>query len=844
MPVMLSLSLRFASHKRNKRNLNKDQQIILAAALARQKKLNLRMCIDAAHPDSRPSPKQQEIFNDIENYHQRWVIAANQCKPAYSLVQMADGTLKSIAEIVEGDKVLAVSLKDGSVTPTEVTATWKNGTKDVYRYWTGEHHWTDSTPNHEMVEQRGRGLYKKCIDKVKTLVTPTYKTEGQEQDAPLELLGFLLGDGCLTKLTTAGLQFTNTNHAIIEHVRSLLKSGYHLRDHHNGDFYIAKLAGLKGENEYIQFIRSQGLENCYAHEKFIPELVFKSTIQERCKFIGGLIATDGWLASKGFIGYCTTSEKLAYDLHRLYLTLGIHSQVSKKIHLNPNHKDKYEVCIKTSDSIAEFTKLITVPGKQFKEYPHSNRRKVSYRYRSIKKVEYLGQMEVYDITVADENHTYICDGYATGNSGKSTIGGREIAWIFQENHPNWTRPERFGIGPLLLLIVGRVTQQVEIELWQKKIRPLLDPGCYKEVKTGSALTRVENVHNGNTILIMSHHADAEARDKLQSYVAHYVWLDEMPKSVKVIEEMQRRIQKNDGYFLATFTPKVRNDEIRKMAEAATEPYAKKYSLRMFDNPAYSEADKLRILDSVKTLTKEEQATILEGAWSDGDELVYQFGDNQIETPESYHYGWRHVEVVDPALKSKFGLTLWAQSPKTGIWYCVKADYIEGIYVPTEMIKEVTKRTDGYNIVRRICDTNATWFIQQASQMGRSYVGIWNKSERKQDLIKNLQEALIRTIKIAPWCSLLIDEFNTCSWSETAEQPKIVNSQRFHLLDTAQYFVDARPKDFKPEAEKVPMELWLPGRAQESAKKKHIEKKTQQFTQGKGNPWKIRSRGWR
>jgi hypothetical protein len=49
------------------------------------------------------------------------------------------------------------------------------------------------------------------------------------------------------------------------------------------------------------------------------------------------------------------------------------------------------------------------------------------------------------------------------------------------------------------------------------------------------------------------------------------------------------------------------------------------------------------------------------------------------------------------------------------------------------------------------------------------------------------------IKITPWSTDFIDELVECHWSETAED-KIANSSKFHLLDSAQYFVDLRPKN--------------------------------------------------
>jgi hypothetical protein len=72
-----------------------------------------------------------------------------------------------------------------------------------------------------------------------------------------------------------------------------------------------------------------------------------------------------------------------------------------------------------------------------------------------------------------------------------------------------------------------------------------------------------------------------------------------------------------------------------------------------------------------------------------------------------------------------------------------------------------------------------------------YMGVYNKNSRKGELIKGYQERLGHRIYIAPWCEDLIAEMQECRWSERAANT-IVNSQSFHLCDTAQYFADAIP----------------------------------------------------
>lgn len=381
---------------------------------------------------------------------------------------------------------------------------------------------------------------------------------------------------------------------------------------------------------------------------------------------------------------------------------------------------------------------------------------------------------------------------AGNQSGKSSTPAREIAWLLTGTHPTWKRPDHWGDEPLLILIAGQDRKMMEIEIWGKKILPFLKADEWREAKQGGSLQYVEHRQTKNKIVFISHSDSSEKNRKhMQGYVAHYVWLDEMPSSIKILEELQRRVDARRGYFIATFTPKFRSEEIRRVVESASLPLAKIYKMSKLDNPLY--ADRIQEeLDKLDGYPESMKNAILYGDWYIGDSAVYHFDyESMVEQPDGYHPGWRHVEASDPALKSKFGFTLWAENPVNSIWYCVKAEYIEGIQDPESIFLEVMKRTAGYNIVRRISDPHEAWYIGTASVKKVTYVTPYDKNSRKGELIKNLQTALGRTIKIAPWCKDLISEFETCQWSETAVD-KIINASTYHLLDSAQYFVDCKP----------------------------------------------------
>lgn len=422
---------------------------------------------------------------------------------------------------------------------------------------------------------------------------------------------------------------------------------------------------------------------------------------------------------------------------------------------------------------------------------------------------------------------------AGNQSGKSAIGAREVSWIFNNEHPHYTTPDR----PLKLLVIGRVGEQVETELWRSKIKPFLPPGTYKEVRIGNILQRVEHVSNGNLIIFMSHHNINEAREKVQSFVLDYVWLDEQVSSLSFFIELMMRIQANQGRLFWSYTPLIRNHELVKYADNLDPKVGKLYTLNMLDNPKYDGRHE-EILAQFKHMSAAEREARLFGTPFSGDNAVYDFSvDDHIAAPVDYDPSWRHIEIIDPAASGKAGYALLTENPTSGRWYLIREDYIAGA-AASDLLPKITKLTGTVNLSRLISDPHETWFIKEAAKQGRTYSGVVKKNERKQELIKNLQEALYSgKLKIAPWCIKAIEEFSTCQWAETGKD-RIIGASRFHLLDCLQYGVDNLPQPIK-QLPPTTWEGWL-----KKANKDRLKKEaTNKISRGRIKP-KIWRRGGR
>ena len=416
-------------------------------------------------------------------------------------------------------------------------------------------------------------------------------------------------------------------------------------------------------------------------------------------------------------------------------------------------------------------------------------------------------------------------------SGKSQLGGRIVSWWFEENHPYMSRPTEWGTAPLQLIVVGRLGEQMESELWEKKIKPFLKPGSYKLVKIGNILQRVVHTTNGNRIIFLSHNDAVHAREKVQAFTANVVWLDEMPDYAGLVTELIMRVLANKGRLYGTFTPLIRNEEIRKIVDTPT-PYSRKHKLLMLDNPIYSGRER-EIEDQVRAVCTSESEFLarMYGEWYAGDTRVFAYDlARHRRNPLNYNAAaWRHVAVADPSASGLTGLVVLAEDPTTGSWYCVKAKYLNGKSA-YELLDEAEREVLGYRLVLRLCDCNPAGFYKEAARRGISWLPYTEKMNRKLETIDSTNRLFEQNqLFVTEQALSLEEELVTCNWNGD----KIVNASRFHLCDPLRYFVDRKPVwdalALVPQTETQALRVaW---------KEKQAAKAT--VLEGKSNRWKQR-----
>jgi phage terminase large subunit-like protein len=436
---------------------------------------------------------------------------------------------------------------------------------------------------------------------------------------------------------------------------------------------------------------------------------------------------------------------------------------------------------------------------------------------------------------------------APNRVGKTQCGARAVTWWLQDKHPYVPRRKEWGNGGFNILVVGRTTQHLDNEIWDKKLRKYLPPGSYKE-KRGNSLTHVEHLKTRNKLIFMSHHDAINAREKVQGFTAPIVWVDEMPDDVSLITELILRTVTNNGIFIATFTPLIENEEIKKIVEASS-TNKKKYVLRVEDNPKIAArlADYESELRSI-CATEAEYRARRYGEWYYRSGRVYRAYlpdmHKQFLPPHYSEVHWRHTVVVDPSASGLTGATLWAEDPTCGVWWCVKAKKMEGAAAYL-LVRTVEAWIEGYNVVKRLCDCNPAGYYHEALRQKIAYEVVNDKQGRKFDTIEAVNKAFsTRAIMLSSDVGELEDELLMCKWSESNSN-KIIHESKWHLSDTLRYFVDRKPAppamyasyDTERQAIKQEWNKALEGKW----KKQAIEKKQQEKKQQRQQRMNIVSR---
>lgn len=221
------------------------------------------------------------------------------------------------------------------------------------------------------------------------------------------VLGFLLGDGCLTDSCLQGntnIRISNPEDDIVNKVAKLINADRMWCDKKG----VGKTIYTKEASSIIAYLRAVGL-NTYSYNRFIPNEYLWGSIEQRKALLAGLFDTDGSIRKKNSYSITTTSKKLADDIVHLCRSLGYGTNISLD-----GRKDKYtsgecyEVSIYTDDIIFTSKKH---QGRYDKFWEKESQYKHDRHHTRIISIEYSRRTECQCIMLDDDTdyHLYITD---------------------------------------------------------------------------------------------------------------------------------------------------------------------------------------------------------------------------------------------------------------------------------------------------------------------------------------------------------------------------------------------------------------------------------------------------
>jgi replicative DNA helicase len=123
------------------------------------------------------------------------------------------------------------------------------------------------------------------------------------------------------------------------------------------------------KNPLRYWLEELGLMEKNAHQKIVPDIVFKLERSQIALFLNRLFSTDGWAtlltSGQSQLGYCSVSEELARQVQHLLLRFGIIAALKKRsVKYKNTRRPAWQIDITDSISIKTFISEIGIFGKE------------------------------------------------------------------------------------------------------------------------------------------------------------------------------------------------------------------------------------------------------------------------------------------------------------------------------------------------------------------------------------------------------------------------------------------------------------------------------------------------
>ncbi|HTC68173.1 MAG TPA: LAGLIDADG family homing endonuclease [Acidothermaceae bacterium] len=310
-------------------------------------------------------------------------VVKNKCLAEGSLVfDPVTGLTHRIEDIVDGQLAVSVvsAAKDNSLHIRPVVSWFDQGVQQVLGLRTEGGNTLRVTPDHKVLTDQGWALAGDI--KVGDRLARPRRFLGFGEAEPVtpdhaRMLGYLIGDGYVGGKTP--IHFINTEPTLHADAAAIAR-GLGCDIHALTDQLAASFSHRQGEkNGLLTLCREAGIYGKLAWEKTVPAYFFQpdTSADVVANLIFGLLETDGHVSKEQTgsirVGFTTTSEQLAQQIHWLLLRFGIGTSVREydptqnrggliKGRRITAKRPVYEVRISGIDNVAAFSEAIPMWG--------------------------------------------------------------------------------------------------------------------------------------------------------------------------------------------------------------------------------------------------------------------------------------------------------------------------------------------------------------------------------------------------------------------------------------------------------------------------------------------------
>jgi hypothetical protein len=352
------------------------------------------------------------------------------CCAADERVLMADGSIKRIAEVERGDRVMTEDA-DGKPVADRVTGVWETGVQEVLRVGMAGGRRIRVTGRHRLMTRRGwlPAEFLRVGDEVRVpgLLPSEHAANVSREDA--FLLALWMAEG--TK-SAKGFVFANALPQIQQRVREIaFARGWGVSEYAPNVFGLTMNGRRRADDSPMGILRSAGVLGMRTDTIKIPPALMSARRDVQEEFMRTYIACDGCVGARE-ITVASASERMIRDLRVMASQNGMLGTV--RVQQPTNHKTMRAgkpswVLAFGSRPARERIKSMGIPGKPVVMRKHRKGTRFAARdgWAKVEMIEPDGYDETYDLSIA-ERHSYYLEDALTHNSDqrvKPVIRGSE-----------------------------------------------------------------------------------------------------------------------------------------------------------------------------------------------------------------------------------------------------------------------------------------------------------------------------------------------------------------------------------------------------------------------------------